>query len=449
MFAATAAVGCGAEDTAPAAAGAESTAGDGEGSLDTGAPDTADAGTAAGDGAPGDGGADAAADGGKEVAADVDEGPFVPADHPPTPLASKKSGTVLKQPRVVAVTYNADPRQADVDQFVAKLGATDYWQAVTAEYGVGPLVALPPIHLPVTATPSMTDKTIEEMVVASLSGAKPLWGAPNGNAIYAIFLPQNVKLAMADGSGNGCQSFGGYHNSVDVAGEEIPYAVILACKSWGGGAKSLLQSVTTTASHELIEAATDPRPLAQPAYLTTDVDHLAWGYTVGGEVGDLCTFAAPEPFLLPGLGYVVQRSWSNAAAKAGHDPCVPHLDDAPYFNSVPVLTDTVKIGGYIKTKGVTIPVGNSADVELDLFSDAPTDGDWDVSAEDYYTYITHGFGGAPELDFAFDRAHGHNGDKITMTITVNKMDTKWKAEPFVVISELGGRRNLWIGIVGN
>ena len=65
---------------------------------------------------------------------------------------------------------------------------------------------------------------------------------------------------------------------------------------------------------------------------------------------------------------------SDLALKAGvhfgHCIAVTMNDRLDYF------------GTTVMTKGVTIPVGNSKTIEVDLFSDADTGGPWTVAADD-------------------------------------------------------------------
>ena len=60
-----------------------------------------------------------------------------------------------------------------------------------------------------------------------------------------------------------------------------------------------------------------------------------WAF-LGGEVGDLCVSYRGDDSYTES-GYVVQRSWSNKAAAASHNPCVPAPDPSsqPYFNVAP------------------------------------------------------------------------------------------------------------------
>jgi hypothetical protein len=110
------------------------------------------------------------------------------------------------------------------------------------------------------------------------------------------------------------------------------------------------------------------------------------------------------------------------------------------MNDVITLTDS---GQTVSAKGIKIQTGQSRTVELELFSDAPTSGPWKVGAIDYAAMRGH----APHLQFSFDKTTGQNGDKIHMTITVSAVES-FGGEPFVVESVLGGRTNLWVGLVG-
>ena len=69
--------------------------------------------------------------------------------------------------------------------------------------------------------------------------------------------------------------------------------------------------------------------------------------------------------------------------RGGHDPCVPRTTTAPYFNAMPVLPDDIDfaVGAEttVSTKGVSVPVGQSRTVELDLYSDGDTGGPFNVS----------------------------------------------------------------------
>jgi hypothetical protein len=211
-----------------------------------------------------------------------------------------------------------------------------------------------------------------------------------------------------------------------------------------------MDQVSMEASREIIGAATDPLPTDGPAFAAVDPDHLGWGMVDGVEIGDMC---ATSSGLTPsGLTSLVQRAWSNAAAAASHDPCEPQ-GTSPYFNSAPVLEDTIQLTGSPSgsTKGASIPVGSSKTVELDLYSDGPTSGPWTVSAQDLTSRLADA---GPALSFSLDNTQGRNGDKLHLTIHALSASPLGVA-PFLIVNELGGpvdagsARTTWVGIVGN
>ena len=73
-------------------------------------------------------------------------------------------------------------------------------------------------------------------------------------------------------------------------------------------------------SHELLEGVTDPySSLGLSAFSSTDSAHRYWATVVGGggEIGDMCAQTLSSFTHFPELpAYLVQRCWSNAAARA-------------------------------------------------------------------------------------------------------------------------------------
>jgi hypothetical protein len=147
------------------------------------------------------------------------------------------------------------------------------------------------------------------------------------------------------------------------------------------------------------------------------------------------------------MTHMIQRSWSNGAAAAGQDPCVPHPPEV-YFNSLPVL-DSVSYqprGMPFTTLGVNIPVGQSKTIDVDLFSTGPTAGPWKVSVDDYGYVAT---GAVPHLGLSLDRNTGVNGDVLHLTITVKSVDSSIGGEAFVIFSDLAGESQMTFGLVTN
>jgi len=374
-----------------------------------------------------------------------------PAPFPAPPTAVTGGGPVLAHPRLVPVTFSNDAGSdaAALVDFTNKVGKTAYWSALS-EYGVGAGSATTAVALTETAPMNIDDSAIQTWLAGKLDANDPAWPTADANTIYVLYYPAGTTITISSGGGTAtsCAQFGAYHSNTTLDASHgsinVAYAVIPRCASFDS--LSMLDSATAATSHELVEASTDPYPNAAPAgYQQVDDADLAWAFVLGGgELGDLCAQQLSSFTKFAELPYTVQRFWSNASAAAGHDPCVPTLPNEVYFQAAPVL-DTVSLSGAPgPLNGVTIPVGQSKVVNVELFSDAPTSGPWTVQALDYAQLTS----GTADLSFSFDRTTGSNGAVLKLTITVVRAG-QYGFEPFILKSTLGSATSLWIGIVGN
>ncbi|HEY2365215.1 MAG TPA: hypothetical protein VGH87_02475, partial [Polyangiaceae bacterium] len=247
-----------------------------------------------------------------------------PGPHPAPPQVRNQQGPILATPRVVPIFFANDAYQSQVEDFLAKLAASPYWAATTAEYGVGAMTIAPSIVAADSPPQSIDLPGIETFLTKE-------WDQ-NTNDVLAVFYPSSTTISDAR-FGTSCDDFNGFHYQ-GIANTQIVYAVIPRCAS--AGALTGFDAISASLSHELVEAATDPLLDTSAAWAFPDVDHLVWSYVPGAEVADMCDLE-PSSFQPLVGSYFVQRSWSNASALAGHDPCVPALAQ-PYFAAAPVLT---------------------------------------------------------------------------------------------------------------
>jgi hypothetical protein len=117
---------------------------------------------------------------------------------------------------------------------------------------------------------------------------------PGPNTLYFIYAPPGVRIVQ--GGSASCQAFCGYHN--DIGGSTfyaiMPFPGCQGCR----GALSTVDALTSTSSHELCEAITDPVP------------GQGWYDDTNGEIGDICAWKTKT------LGsFCVQLEWSNKAGK--------------------------------------------------------------------------------------------------------------------------------------
>jgi len=299
------------------------------------------------------------------------------------------------------------------------------------EYGSGDFVVQPSVVIQTAPPASISDNQIRQYIASQADGNHAPWPKADGNTLFAMFYPTGTTVTLQNSTS--CQGFGAYHNNGQLGdGTPFPYAVMPRCR---GG----IDILTASTSHEMVEAATDPYPQGQGAYGQIDADHLVWEFaSSGGEIGDMCE-ADQDSYQHMVGNFLVQRSWSNASAKAGHDPCVPVLAKPAYFNSVPVLPDsiTLNFGQTINTKGVKIPVGQMKTIEVDLFSDKACP-PWTVIAQQ-----TQGTG---NLTFAWDATQGANGDVLHLTITAVKT-SQFGASAFEISSTDGNYTHKYYGLV--
>jgi hypothetical protein len=353
--------------------------------------------------------------------------------HGAPPQVESLGGPVLTAPKIVPIFFTGDgTTQAQVEQFLAMLPGSSYWHDTTSEYGVGDVAIQPTIVT--TDTPPTTDTALEAWIASNLDGTHAGWTF-DPSAIYSVFLPSGVVLQTQ--FGKSCQAFGGYHSEIaGQLGRHIVYALLPRCQ---GG----LSSLTSASSHEFIEAATDPLPFSNGAYQLIDDEHAIWNIIApGAEVGDMCEFTASA--FQPLLGsFEIQRTWSNASALAGHDPCVPLLA-MPFEGAAPIFTDDITIpdgmGGTVTTKGVTVPTGMSKTIDVKVFSDAPT-ADYVIRALDANVVL----GMQAELTFSLDKASAKNGDTLKLTITRTRAASMGASEFLVIAGPPQGSTSIWFG----
>lgn len=138
---------------------------------------------------------------------------------------------------------------------------------------------------------TLDDSTIQSTLQSEISnGTLP---AANANTLYFFYLPPGTQVT-ASGSAS-CQDFCGYHDT--VAGANLYYAVMPypGCSGCQGGLATF-DSLTSTSSHELCEAITDPVP------------GQGWYDDSNGEIGDICAWKTKTLD-----SYTVQLEWSNTA----------------------------------------------------------------------------------------------------------------------------------------
>ncbi len=416
----------------------------------SGADVSVDTGT---DGAAGD--SSMVADSGAEAAVDsgilgancppFDAGtPFVEATHGPLPTMAYYGGPILSAPQIITFTFTDTPGVATLTSFGQTVTKTPWFAEVTKDYCIddgGTCIGPGPDGIAV-AIPKAADATyidtfgfgtatggtdleafINQQIAAAVT-AKTI-PAPGPSSLYAFYFPPTSTIWMGpvnQGSPS-CQSFGGYHSSMTYTDGTTPiaYAILPDCPS--GDPVADLEGVTIAASHEVVEAVTDPgnnntlswyldQPMTADAGVTLNqFRNDPWGSTEQfAEVGDNCESILLSDWQLDS-GTYVQRIWSTSAAAAGHNPCVPVPAGEAYYNA---STDKAL---YVAN------VGDTFTVDVSAFSDMARPS-WRLDAIDNTpTQMTDTSGMNPLPYLKVEFVNGVANDPFSTLVCVNNGTT--------------------------
>lgn len=224
------------------------------------------------------------------------------------PQLRDHGGVKLTSPRIVTIVAANDALAGDLFGFSDRLPTSQWWRTMQQEYSLGPATS---VHV---VGPAITGPLTNDQMIAYIQNVIASGGpARDGQTFYMLYLP--------DGSGNaGPFPFQAYHSTFPDGGPDA-WGVISRVFVFGGG-ETQLQAMTRVASQLFVEAATDPQytgwrldPPGSPISSSSPWQSEQLGVI---ENGDLCEgarwFEGNDEY---------QRVWSNTAAAAGGDPCVP------------------------------------------------------------------------------------------------------------------------------
>jgi hypothetical protein len=378
-----------------------------------------------------------------------------PAIRPPFPQVPYRGGGLLISPQIVTVTFKGDSLAADLESFGDSITQSQWWTDVTAEYCMpSPAACItagtpsPRPHVVLQAAPegTITDDSTRVLITGGIaSGQLP---APTPGTLYVLYYPPSSQLETSLGDalfhhGEQCQTVGGFHSALPAAanptsGGPIPYAIVFECPA-GDRFTSILDDVTFSAAHEIVEAATDPGAGAASTGFALP-DSNPWASYAGGELADLGQIdfqvqpAGATGYLQTATtstgSYVVPRIWSNAAARAGGDPSRPQIAGATYFNVAVEQGDTAP----------TLRKGDVATFKATAFSTGPMT--WDVSA-----LGSDATGDSTGLSVALSATSVQNGDPLKVTVTVLQEPFTDSYDSFAVVSTANGQYHAWPGAV--
>lgn len=219
-----------------------------------------------------------------------------------SPHLSYRGGPLLANVEVFTVFWGAAWQDAPLSDLATKINGffdfvlTSALMDQLAEYstdrvtiGHGQRVGTVTIASPKLGR-IVTDQAIQHTLQQEIA-TNTAFPQPSPNMLYFIYLPPGV--AVAQGGSRSCQAFCGYHDTINgqIFYAAMPYPGCAGCL----GGLATFDALTSTSSHELCEAVTDPIP------------GQGWYDDVNGEIGDICAWKTKK------LGdYTVQLEWSNA-----------------------------------------------------------------------------------------------------------------------------------------
>ncbi|KAJ3308462.1 hypothetical protein HDV04_001219 [Boothiomyces sp. JEL0838] len=179
---------------------------------------------------------------------------------------------------------------------------------------------------------TLDDSTIQSTLQSLISSGKV--PAADANTYYAIHFAPGVSITQ--GGSSSCQEFCAYHGTIKQGSGYIYYGIIPDqggnCAGGCGSDSNPFNNLCSVASHELIEATTDPAV----GLATANAAPLAWYDSNNGEIGDICN--AQQGKIVGGDGntYVVQAEFSNKDSA-----CIVPKSSGP--NPPPVTTTTAVV----------------------------------------------------------------------------------------------------------
>ena len=221
-----------------------------------------------------------------------------------TPKLTYRNGPVLTAVQVFTIFWGATWKDAPQNALLTKVN--EFFDFILssqlldqlAEYSVpnqtishGVLIGTITLATPVPGK-TVDDSAIQNLIQQEISaGTLP---ASTPNSLYFVFLPPGVTVTQ--GGSASCQVFCGYHDAIN---NSVFYAVMPypGCAGCLGGIADFA-ALTSTTSHELCEAITDPIP------------GQGWYDDNNGEIGDICAWQTRTLG-----GYTIQLEWSNKAKK--------------------------------------------------------------------------------------------------------------------------------------
>jgi len=226
----------------------------------------------------------------------------------PSATLSYAGGPVLQNVQVTLIfwsTYGfASSEISTLISFYQYLPTSSYltWLSQYSGIGAGSYKGAYAFTTANVGTGYITDAQIRSVLSSFFASTST--PAPNANSLYMIYFPPGVTIVDASGA-TSCSSFCAYHGAYYESkyASYIPYGVmpyvsgcVSGCTRGLGG---IMNALTMSGSHELLEAVTNPLVNIRNAWAD---------YTLRVEIADICA-----AFYGKLSSYYVAMGWSNSA----------------------------------------------------------------------------------------------------------------------------------------
>lgn len=347
------------------------------------------------------------------------------------PRVVYQGGPFLRRPRVVTVTFAIDDPAfvARLERFGAEIGNTPWWREAVAGYcaaegdciGDGrPGLA---VRLDEVLPARVHGVDISALLRREAQGGR--FGTLDAESLFMVYLPPGVVLFDAFYEHYCDDGPRAFHRALRWEGGVNGFAVIPRC-----GDES---ATTATASHELVEVATNPETQRRGFAFEPHAAYLGFA-AAGVEPMDPCGILSRDSQRPLAGGFAVQRAWSNRAASLGRDPCGTIAATDRYVALVPrqPLVRLLREGD-CATLFLDAAAGG-----VDSAGSGKAGAEWRIAVVD----LTGEQDGNRYIDMALDRSTVTAGETVQLTLELRQ---RHPGEMVVVglLSQLGGRTHLW------
>lgn len=339
------------------------------------------------------------------------------------PRVVYRGGRFLRNPRIVTITFAGDDPAlvSRLEQFGDTITHSAWWREVVDSYCVKPDDCIgegrPGLHvrLDESLPADVRDTDVAARVEREATSGR--FGPLDADTLLLVYLPEGVRFADAFVPRYCAGGPRAVHRALRLEDATVPYSVLPRCSDEA--------ELTATASHEILEATTNPDPMSRGFAFEQDSTSLAFIQS-GVEPVDPCGLVTMDGHWTHAAGFVVQRAWSNRAASLGHDPCVPARAGRPFVALVP-REPVVRLTEEGESKTITVEA--AADQEVPP---------WAVSAFDLTGYQDHD----PYVEVSLDEPTVAAGQTAKLTITLRRRNAR-RQSVVGLVSTLGVHSYMW------